>query len=513
MNTMIPSSYIDDFQARVDEQDKLIQSLRSENEEISRRYYRLLEELRLARYHRFGSSSEASAYQGELFDVEEELESEPEECQPGDADSSSPRKRQPKRQRLPKHLPRTVIRHEPDDTHCNECGHELHCMGEDISEKLVFIPARVEVEQHVRPKCVCRHCEKHSNDITIHQAPMPATVFPKGIATPSLVAHIIAMKFQYGLPLTRIAALLSDWGVSVSRRTMADWVMQASNALKPVWEHLKVELLKENALHADETPVKVIGSYKKKTYMWVYCSGADSPNTEHVIPDYAPKPIVLYDHQMGRSGRYAKTFLDGYKGYLHTDGYQGYEKIDATLVGCWAHARRKFIEAKKVQGNDEGGVRVALHHIKTLYKIEHEIKSNTINERYLRRQSDSEEELNTFKRWLDKTILRIPKQSALGNAVSYTLSQWPKLIRYIDDGRLNIDNNRAERAIRPFVVGRNAWLFNKSERGARSSCILYSLVETAKANGLVPVEYLTICLEKLALPTLSLFSLEPWKIK
>lgn len=486
-------------------------ALAAERDEFKHRYYQVLEELRLARHHRFGASSEVDTGQGELFNIEDEPVDAESTTEPSSETGKTRRK--PKRQPLSKDLPRVVIRHEPEETRCPDCGDELHTIGEDISEKLIFIPAKVEVEQHVRPKCVCRHCEQQGEPTVVHQASMPATVFPKSFATPSLVAQIIAMKFQYGLPLTRIASLFGDWGIDISRRTLADWGVQGSEILECVWAHLRSHLLKESALNADETPVKVVGSDKSKTYMWVYCSGTDGPES----PFYNENThnIVLYDHQMCRSGHHASNFLDGYKGYLHVDGYKGYHDTDATLVGCWAHARRKFIDAQKVQGNDEGGVRVALTHIKKLYRTEALLKerNSSVTERYNERQTSSKSELKKFKKWLDKTVLRIPKQSALGKAVHYTLGQWDKLMRYIDDGRLSIDNNRGERAIRPFVVGRKAWLFTKSERGARSSCILYSLVETAKANGLVPAEYLTHCFDRLAVDPDNLEALMPWNIK
>lgn len=334
--------------------------LLSERDEFKQRYYHLLEQLRLARRHRFGASSDVDDHQGTLFDMDEDVTASKLDT-PVSSDEPKAR-RQPKRQPLPKDLPRVVIRHEPEVTHCSDCGETLHCIGEDISEKLHFIPAKVEAEQHVRPKCVCRHCEQQGETTLVHQAPMPATVFPKSIATPSLVAQMIVMKFQYGLPLTRVASLLDNWNITLNRRTIADWMVQASTVLEPVWAHLRQHMLKSSWLHADETSVKVID--KSKTYMWVYCSGSDGPTPPSY--DENARNIVLYDHQLGRSGSHASTFLAGYQGYLHVDGYQGYKDTDANLVGCWAHARRKFIDAQKVQDSDDGGGRTALTHIKNV---------------------------------------------------------------------------------------------------------------------------------------------------
>lgn len=512
--TQKPSTILSQPQENIhtlEELNAILYNVEMERDDFKRRYYQVLEELRLARHHRFGASSEVDTQQAELFDVEDETEDAPEEsCEQHERLSS---KSKPKRQLLPKDLPRVVIRHEPEHEQCPDCGESLQCIGEDISEKLIFIPAKVEVEQHIRPKCVCRYCEQQGHGTTVYQAPMPETVFPKSIATPSLVAQMVSMKFQHGLPLTRVSSLLESWDINISRRTIADWILHASKVLEPVWEHLRSHMLNAAWLHADETPVKVIDSDKSKTYMWVYCSGSDGPDAPPY--DEHAHNIVLYDHQMGRAGSHAAHFLDGYVGYLHVDGYQGYNETAATLVGCWAHARRKFIEAQKVQGNDEGGVRIALTHIKKLYRTESILteRGSSAEKRFVERQSSSKAELTKFKKWLDKTALRVPKQSALGKAVHYTLGQWDKLVRYIDDGRLSIDNNRGERAIRPFVVGRKAWLFTKSERGARSSCILYSLVETAKANGLDPTEYLTLCFERLAVAPDELETLMPWHAK
>ncbi len=367
----------------------------AERNEFKHCYYQVLEELRLARHHRFGASSEVDTGQGELFNIKEEPVEAESTIEPSPETGKTRRK--PKRQPLSTDLSRVVIRHEPEETHCPDCGNELRTIGEDTSEKLIFILAKVEVEQHVRPKCVCRHCEQQGESTVAYQASMPATVFPKSFATPSLVAQVITMKFQYGLPLTRIASLFGDWGIDTSRRTLADWGIQGAEVLECVWTHLRGYLLKESALNADETPVKVVGSDRSKTYMWVCCSGTDG--SESSLYNENTHNIMLYDHQMCRFGHHASNFLDGYKGYLHVDGYKGYHETDATLVGCWAHARRKFIDAQKVQGNDEGGVRIALTHIKKLYRTEALLKgrNSSVTERYNERQTRSKAELKKFK--------------------------------------------------------------------------------------------------------------------
>ena len=304
-----------------------------------------------------------------MFDIEDdsiELDSAASQTS-----ETSKTRRKPKRQRLPKDLPRVVIRHEAK-THCPDCGETLHCIGEDRSEKLIFIPAKVEVEQHVRPKCVCRHCEQQGKPTAIHQAPMPATVFPKSIATPSLVAHMIAMKFQHGLPLTRVSSLLDSWHITLNRRTIADWMMQASRVLEPVWAHLRHTMLQFSWLYADETPVNVIDSEKSKTYMWVYCSGNDGPAPPSYDADI--KNIVLYDHQLGRSGRHAVDFLDGYSGYLQVDGIEGISTQKLSWLGATTYAV-SLLTLKKCKAAMKAAL-MALTYIKKLYRTEGLLKES-----------------------------------------------------------------------------------------------------------------------------------------
>ena len=205
-------------------------------------------------------------------------------------------------------------------------------------------------------------------------------------------------------------------------------------------------------------------------------------------------------------------YLEGYSGYLHVDGYVGYEQTQATLVGCWAHARRKFKEAEIAQPKGKvGKANWALNHIQKLYRIETQVKDKTAQDKQVIRQQQSEPLLKQFKTWLDKSANQVPPKTALGKAVTYCLNQWPKLIRYIEDGNLNIDNNRAERAIKPFVIGRKNWLFSNTAKGAKASATLYSVIETAKANGITPFDYLMYLLEQVSLPDHDIEQLLPWE--
>jgi transposase len=270
---------------------------------------------------------------------------------------------------------------------------------------------------------------------------------------------------------------------------MSSWLLKCADLLKPVYDKLHQILLLQGVIQADETTLKVIESDKAKCYMWLYCTGTDSPeNNYSEIPN-----IVLYDFHESRTSQCAITFLQGHSGYLQVDGYQGYESTQATLVGCWAHARRKFKEADIAQSKGKpkaGKATWAMTHIKKLYRIEATIKDKSTSEKQAYRIEHATPLLEEYKTWLDKSILQVPPKLALGKALAYSLNQWPKLTRYLEDGHLNIDNNRAERAIKPFVIGRKNWLFSNTVSGANASSILYSIVETAKANNLVPFDYL-----------------------
>jgi transposase len=468
----------------------------------------LEEQFRLAQQKRFGVSSESHPGQGELFN-EAEVEAEHVEEESNTQTISYTRKT-PTRQSLPKDLPRETVVHDiaDEDKVCDCCGGELHQMGEAKSEKLEFIPAQVKVIEHVRPKYSCRTCEQQGIEVKVKIAPLPASPIPKGIATASLLSQIITSKYQYGLPLYRQESLFKQYGIELSRSTMADWMIKCSALFKPLIERLKAIQLEQPVIQADETTLKVINEDKSTCYMWLYCTGTDLPN-ENPIPN-----IVLYDYQNTRSGRCAVDYLGDYSGYLQVDGYQGYEQTQATLAGCWAHARRKFKEAEVAQGKGKTGkANWALNHIQKLYRIETHLKGQSAQQKYQLRQTESLPLLNQYKAWLDKSVLHVPPKTALGKALGYSLNQWQKLVRYVDDGNLNIDNNRAERAIKPFVIGRKNWLFSNATSGANASAILYSIIETAKANGLTPFDYIMHCLEHLAASSDNVEDLLPWNVK
>lgn len=459
----------------------------------------------LAQQKQFGKSAEGFAGQGELFNEVEEIVEEVE----AEQQSISYTRKKPVRKPLPKDLPREQVIHDIIDKTCDCCGGELHKMGEDKSEKLEFIPAKIKVIEHIRPKYACRHCDKSLTQTQIKQASMPAMPINKGIATSSLLSQLITSKYQYGLPLYRQEAMFKQYGIELSRQTMSSWIDKSATLFAPLVERLKAELLRQPTLFADETPLKVVKSDKVNSYMWVYCSGRDSPDPNNPIPN-----IVLYDFHNSRAAACVVNYLDGYQGYLHVDGYQAYARTEATLIGCWAHARRKFIDAKKLQGkNKTGKVDVVLSLIQKLYGVESRIKDKSVDDKYTARQEVSLPILSKLKIWLEQDQPNLVGNSKLIEAANYLANQWHKLIRYVDEGRLSIDNNRAERAVKPFVIGRKNWLFSQTANGAHASATLYSIVETAKINGLIPFNYICACLDELCQPEPDIDSLLPWNFK
>lgn len=475
----------------------------------SSRLLYLEEQFRLAQQKRFGASNEGYPGQGELFNEAEEIVEQ--DDTPLEQETIEYTRNKPKRKPLPKDLPREVIVHDiaDEDKVCDGCQSALHKIGEDKSEKLEFIPAKVKVIEHVRPKYACRECEKSGTHNTIKQVSVPHSIIPKGYVTPSLLSQIITSKYQYGLPLYRQEAMFKQYGIELSRKTMADWMMKSADILHMLYNHLRRILLKQAVIHADETTVKVVSDNKSKSYMWVYATGADSPEGKLVTTDIPH--IILFDYHASRAGQCAVDFLDGYSGYLQVDGYAGYHTTQATLVGCWAHARRKFVEAKTAQGKKQNGkADWALNHIQKLYRIEIQIKHKTPDERLEIRQEKSLPLLKQFEAWLIKSEQDVLSKTKLSEAVQYCLNQWVKLQRYTQDGHLSIDNNRAERAIKPFVIGRKNWLFSQTANGAHASAVLYSIIETTKANGLVPFDYINYLLEQLSQPEPDIEHLLPW---
>ena len=459
----------------------------------------LLEQIRHLRAQLFGRKSERIQCGPQtlpLFDMPEPAE-EDEAEEKIDVPAHARRKRG--RKSLPEALPRVEVVHDIDDADkiC-ACGCELTRIGEEVSEQLDIIPAKMQVIRHIRPKYACKKCEGVEDDgPTVKIAPVPSRIIPRSIATPGLIAHILTAKFVDHTPFYRQEKQLNRLGVEISRTSMCSWSMQTASVCRPILNLFIDEVLSGFLIQADETTLQVLLEPGRdpttKSYMWVFRRGD---------PD---RPVLIYQYHPTRGGDVAKEFLRDFEGCVQTDGYSGYnflnhdEKI--RHIGCWAHARRKFMDVVKAQGKNSksrsGGK--ALSYIRKLYKIEKEAREKDLSpdEVYQLRQKDSRPILDDFKEWLLRRSVQVPGKGLLGIAISYTLNQWDRLVGYLEDGRLPIDNNLAENAIRPFVVGRKNWLFAGTPEGAEASALLYSLIETARANGLEPYAYLRFIFEKL----------------
>lgn len=449
----------------------------------------LREELSILRHRLFGSSSEvAPIEQARLFD-EAELHAAPttdvdERAAAADADDDAavPTRRYRGRPKIAAHFPRVEIHHELPEAEriCPHDGTVLVEIGSETSEQLEYIPATVRVLKHVRHKYACPHCESH-----IALATKPAEPIPKSIATAGLLGYIAGAKYVDGLPLYRIAALLSRLDIDINRTTLATWMVAMGERAQPLIDRLWQQARSASFIHMDETSVQVLRepgrAAQSQSYMWVAATGP---------PDHS---TVLFHYAPSRGKAVATQLLAGFTGALMVDGYDGYEGIPhVTRLGCMAHARRKFVDAQRVQPKGvPGKADAALKLIKALYKIERDGAEMTPGARKVLRDEHAKPVTDQLHHWLMTEKPREPPKTALGKAMTYLKNQWPFLIGYLQDGRYPIDNNRVENAIRPFVVGRKGWLFSASVAGANASANLYSLVETAKGHGLDPVAYLT----------------------
>jgi transposase len=483
-------SLVADQLARNEQLEADKQAANQKNERLRVQVLTLTEQLNLALARRYAASSEKlSPDQISLFD-EAELDSEVldtvTEASSDDEEitvAAHQRKRRG-RKPLPEHLPRIDVVHElaEGDRRCDHDGKLLAEIGEVVSEQLDIIPAKIQVTRHIRKKyaCDCGQC--------IKTAPLPAQPIPKSMASPGLLAHITVSKYQDALPLYRQETILQRIGVDIPRATLANWMIRVGGLVQPLINLMQDQLLSHDIIQMDETTVQVLKETGKraqsKSYLWLQRGGPPE------------QPVVLYHYDPGRGAGVAKRLLAGFKGYLQTDGYDGYNAAVAENrlihVGCMAHARRRFSEAVKAQGKNRkcGKAHRGLTLIQKLYRVEKQARKLAPEKRYAHRQRHARPVLDEMRLWLDRSLLQVPPTSTTGKALHYLHNEWEKLIRYLDDGRLEIDNNAAENAIRPFVIGRKNWLFSDSVKGVTASANLYSLIETAKANGLEPYAYL-----------------------
>lgn len=411
------------------------------------------------------------------------------------------------RKPLPADLTRVEIIHDiPEEEKQCGCGNIRTCCGREVCEKIDYIPAKFRVIRHIRLKYACKDCEGVEDDgPTVKIAPPVVQLIPKSNATEGLLAHVVVSKFADGLPLYRQQKIFARHGIDdLSRATLAGWVIQASGKCLPILELIANEIRGGPLINIDESPFQVLKepgrSNTAKSYMWVFCGSS---------PD---RKAVMYQYHPTRSGQVPLDFLGDYQGYVQSDAFAGYEQMarkdGITHVGCLVHVRRKFMDVVKSKKKNRGGKATmrgladeAIDIIRNLYKIEKYARQEQLsyNEVYQLRQREAKPILDNFKLWLDANQPLTPPEGLLGKAIQYALNHWEKLIVYIEDGRLSPDNNVAENAIRPFVVGRKNWLFAGAPKGAEASATFFTLIETAKANGHEPYAYLRHIFEKLPL--------------
>lgn len=368
---------------------------------------------------------------------------------------------------------------------CPRCNSELRPIGkETVREELEYIPAKLQIVRYVRMSYECPKC-KHSDKPYIQKANTPTSLMNHSLASPSSVAHVMYEKYVNSVPLYRQEKDWEQLGIALSRATMANWVVRCSqDYFTPIIEHLRKELISRDIIHCDETPVQVLKEEGKnpqtKSYMWLYRTGNDNKH-----------PVILYDYQPSRNGDHAVTFLKDFKGYVHSDGYSGYNKLtDITRCGCWAHLRRKFVEAIPTKKSSDSltSAEIGRDYCDRLFQVEATLKDLTPEERFTKRLELEKPILEAFWCWLES--LNVLKGSALAKAVTYATNQKKYMENYLLDGRCALSNNSAENAIRPFTVGRKNWLFADTPKGATASAAVYSIIETAKANGLNVYTYL-----------------------
>jgi transposase len=461
---------------------------------------------RLKRW-RFGKNSESvgseqialweSELDGDIAAAEARIETVVQAI--ADESPAAASKGQPKRKPLPDTLPRVEEHYALASCRCPACGHGLEQIGEEISEQLDLVPARYFVRRHIRAKYTCRQCE------AIHTAPMPAQPIDKGLPAPGLLAHVMGSKYLDHIPLHRQEQMAAREGVVLPRSTMAGWLGQVEVLLEPLVGHMAAHLRADTVLHADETPVPVLdpGSGKTATgYLWAYRSGP-----------WNAIQAVVFNFAMSRGQETPLRFLKDYQGVLQVDGYAGYNQIlrrDGVIeAGCMAHARRKFVEVW--EATKSPAAQAAITEIARLYAIEQEIKDLTVEERQRERQARAGPLLDALKQWLEATYAKASPRSNLAKAIQYSLNRWKALVCYASDGRINIDNNPVENAIRGVAVGKKNYLFCGSEGGGRRAALIYSLVESAKINGIDPMAYLKHVLTVLpSAKQVDLDGLMPW---
>ena len=448
---------------------------------------KLTHEVAILKRHKFAQRSEQlDAVQGNLLDelIDGDLSAiEAELAKLAPAEAPTKAKKQPKRAPLPPELPRTLIHHEPENTQCR-CGCQLKRVGEDVSEKLDYVPGEFTVERHIRGKWACEQCE------TLIQAPVPPQVINKGIPTAGLLAQVLVAKYSDYLPLYRQERIFGRAGLTIPRSTLAAWVGTCGVQLQPLVDALRNVLLQHNVLHADETPVSMLAPGKKKThraYVWAYCT-----------TPFSDLSGVIYEFAPSRAGEHARSFLGDWQGKLVCDDYSGYKagfNKGITEIGCMAHARRKFYDLHKANKSELAAQ--ALEYIGQMYQIERAVKDLPLDKRQAIRDEKVRPIADALHQWMLAHRQKVPDGSGTAIALDYSLKRWKALTRYLDDGAVPIDNNWVENQIRPWALGRSNWLFAGSLRSGQRAAAAMTLIQSAKLNGHDPYAYLKDVLTRL----------------
>lgn len=484
--------------------------LQSKEEQLASREAEI-EQLKLLiaklRRMQFGRKSERVERQIEQLQLRlDELEvSRAENAASAPAPAAVVNRAKPARKPLPEHLPRETRKIPPKQTACPGCGGGLKHLGEDVSEMLEWVPASFKVIRQVREKLACGRCDR------IVQAEAPSRPIARGMAGPGLLAHVLVSKYCDHLPLYRQEEIYEREGVELDRATLADWVGSASGLLQPLVEALRRHVMSAEKLHADDTPVPVLAPGLGKTKLgrlWTYVRD-DRPAGD------ATPPAVWFAYSPDRKGEHPQAHLSSFTGTLQADGYAGFEALYESgcirEAACWAHVRRKFYDLRLAHNSPVAAE--ALRRIGELYAIEADIRGWQPEERSRTRNERSRPLLASLKQWLEETLVKLSKKSETAVAVRYALGRWEALLRYVDDGRLEMDNNAAERALRVVALGRKNYLFAGSDRGGERAAAIYSLIGTAKLNGVDPETYLREVLSRIAdHPVNRIEELLPWNL-
>ncbi|HYE10154.1 MAG TPA: IS66 family transposase [Patescibacteria group bacterium] len=500
---------IDDL---TNENAKLQHELEIANAKI--RWYE--EQFKLSQAKKFGKSSDTVPMEQISFVNEAEITARPELEEPQIEKITYERKKQKRgiNKESFEDLRVETITYDlqEDEKNCPACGGSMHVMTQEIRKELRVKPAEVYVVEHVRNVYACRACQSKGDNVPVITAPMPAPVIPGSIASASVIAYLMHQKYAAAMPLNRQEQVWREFGIALSKQNMANWIIKGSELwLEPVYERMHQFLIREKFLHADESPMRVLTKDGKptdsKAYMWLYMSGKFS------------RQIALYEYQPSRSGKHAKNFLTGFSGFLQTDDYSGYNSVEnVTRVGCMAHARRYYTDALKALPKDAAiestYAHEALKYFREMFILEDRWKDIEPSDRHKLRQEQLKPVYGAYLSWLKEVQPKVVPKSSIGKAINYSLSNWEYLTNVLEHEMCELTNNRAEHSIKPFVIGKKNFLFAKSPHGAKASATIYSIVESARLNGLSPYYYLKYLFEQLPSIKLtaedSLDHLLPW---